>query len=513
MSKLVVGVNDLATVNPRIAGQADGWNPETVTTHSGKRLPWLSADCGHRWMSRVSDRANGDGCAVCNGRQIQIGVNDLATINPTLASEADGWDPMTVTAHSGKDMPWKCFAHGHRWVAKVSTRQRGSVCAVCSGRRVLAGFNDLVTINPTLASEADGWDPTTVTVHSGKKLPWKCAKHGHKWKTTVASRSYGTGCPVCSGAIVLRGFNDLATLNPDLAAEADGWDPTKISAGSDKKLPWKCAKYGHTWCASVNNRSGGAGCSVCNGKTVLAGFNDLATLNPDLASEADGWDPTTVTSSANRRMPWKCAKYGHSWYATVNRRNRGTGCSVCNGKTVLAGFNDLATLNPDLAAEADGWDPTTVASSANVSRKWKCPKCRFLWSATVNNRSRGSGCSPCAKYGYDPSKPGYLYLIQHVPRGLLKIGISNSINKRLAVHRSSGWKVIDCEGPFNGDLIRMTESAIKKMVREVAETALIAGFSHFDGITESWVTESLPLFTIRELCSTAQFRYVFAEAS
>jgi hypothetical protein len=447
MSKLVVGVNDLATVNPRIAGQADGWNPETVTTHSGKRLPWLSADCGHRWMSRVSDRANGDGCAVCNGRQIQIGVNTYSTDTATLASEADGWDPMTVTAHSGKDMPWKCFAHGHRWVAKVSTRQRGSVCAVCSGRRVLAGFNDLVTINPTLASEADGWDPTTVTVHSGKKLPWKCAKHGHKWKTTVASRSYGTGCPVCSGAIVLRGFNDLATLNPDLAAEADGWDPTKISAGSDKKLPWKCAKYGHTWCASVNNRSGGAG------------------------------------------------------------------CSVCNGKTVLAGFNDLATLNPDLAAEADGWDPTTVASSANVSRKWKCPKCRFLWSATVNNRSRGSGCSPCAKYGYDPSKPGYLYLIQHVPRGLLKIGISNSINKRLAVHRSSGWKVIDCEGPFNGDLIRMTESAIKKMVREVAETALIAGFSHFDGITESWVTESLPLFTIRELCSTAQFRYVFAEAS
>jgi hypothetical protein len=33
----------------------------------------------------------------------------------------------------------------------------------------------------------------------------------------------------------LQGFNDLATTHPELAKEAFGWDPTKVSRGSAKK--------------------------------------------------------------------------------------------------------------------------------------------------------------------------------------------------------------------------------------------------------------------------------------
>ena len=38
-----------------------------------------------------------------------------------------------------------------------------------------------------------------------------------------------------------KGVNDLATLHPELAAEADGWDPSEVRAGSGKKLRWKSA--------------------------------------------------------------------------------------------------------------------------------------------------------------------------------------------------------------------------------------------------------------------------------
>ena len=34
----------------------------------------------------------------------------------------------------------------------------------------------------------------------------------------------------------LAGKNDLVTTNPELAKQAYGWDPSKISAGSHKKL-------------------------------------------------------------------------------------------------------------------------------------------------------------------------------------------------------------------------------------------------------------------------------------
>ena len=37
-------------------------------------------------------------------------------------------------------------------------------------------------------------------------------------------------------AKLVAGINDLATLHPEVAAEADGWDPSKIVAGSGKKL-------------------------------------------------------------------------------------------------------------------------------------------------------------------------------------------------------------------------------------------------------------------------------------
>ena len=60
------------------------------------------------------------------------------------------------------------------------------------------GINDLETKFPKLAAEADGWDPSTVTYGSGKKMPWKC-KEGHTWKATLTNRSsHGHGCPICA---------------------------------------------------------------------------------------------------------------------------------------------------------------------------------------------------------------------------------------------------------------------------------------------------------------------------
>ena len=59
-------------------------------------------------------------------------------------------------------------------------------------------FNDLATTYPDLSKEADGWDPTTLTAGSGKKVRWKCTE-GHKWAANVQNRAVaGTGCPECA---------------------------------------------------------------------------------------------------------------------------------------------------------------------------------------------------------------------------------------------------------------------------------------------------------------------------
>ena len=45
----------------------------------------------------------------------------------------------------------------------------------------------------------------------------------------------------------------LSKTHPKLAKEAHGWDPSKVTYGSDKNLLWKCVK-GHIWgAAPLNN--------------------------------------------------------------------------------------------------------------------------------------------------------------------------------------------------------------------------------------------------------------------
>jgi hypothetical protein len=190
----------------------------------------------------------------------------------------------------------------------------------------MSADNILPLVEPVLASEAHGWDPSTVTVGSNVRRPWVC-RLSHVWEATVANRVKGTGCPYCNGKKVLSGFNDLATTNPALAAQAHGWDPTTVTAGSDRLVEWQC-DLGHQWSAKVCTRNRGSSCPYCAGKKVLSGFNDLATVNPTLATQAHGWDPTTVTAGSNKIMMWRC-EFDHFWEASVNNRSHGSGCPEC----------------------------------------------------------------------------------------------------------------------------------------------------------------------------------------
>jgi hypothetical protein len=101
------------------------------------------------------------------------------------------------------------------------------------------GLNDLQILHPLIAAEAYGWDPQEVKPGSSKKKTWKC-NLGHIYEATPKHRTLGrTGCPYCANRRVLKGFNDLSTLYPLMADEADGWDPECVVPGSNKKLSWK----------------------------------------------------------------------------------------------------------------------------------------------------------------------------------------------------------------------------------------------------------------------------------
>jgi DNA-directed RNA polymerase subunit RPC12/RpoP len=177
---------------------------------------------------------------------------------------------------------------------------------------------------------------TDMSIHSKKKVWWRCSQ-GHEWVVAINNRTNGNGCPYCSGRYIVKGENDLQTVNPTLAKEWNyekniGLTPVDILSNSNEKVWWKCEK-GHEWQAITASRNKGIGCPYCSGRFAVKGENDLKTLNPTLAKEWNyekniGLTPTDVLPNSGKKVWWKCSN-GHEWQARIADRNRGQGCPVC----------------------------------------------------------------------------------------------------------------------------------------------------------------------------------------
>jgi len=65
-------------------------------------------------------------------------------------------------------------------------------------RKLIKGVNDLATTHSEIATQADGWDPTTVIAGSEVVKEW-LGSCGHIWKEQLKKRTgRGYTCPCCS---------------------------------------------------------------------------------------------------------------------------------------------------------------------------------------------------------------------------------------------------------------------------------------------------------------------------
>lgn len=390
-------------------------------------------DHGHRYHAAPNTiykavQLGGSGCPYCSGRSALSGYNSMAETHPRLAAQ---WHPnlneditpsQIKGAGNSKKYWWQCD-QDHAWQESPNNRSKGRGCPYCSGRRVVEGKTSLDVTHPDIAQE---WDftangdlkPEYIQAGSGNKVAWICPRK-HSYTATVGSRTgRGAGCPVCANLRVLSGFNDLATTHPQIASE---WDferngtirPNDVVAGSKVKRHWVC-RYGHSYSSAAVTRVAGQGCSVCANKQVLAGFNDLVTMNAAVAKE---WHPTLnnklspamVTAGSGKKVKWLCP-LNHVYQQVVAKRAAGSGCPICANKKVLPGFNDIATRYPGIASD---WHPTknapllaTEILPGNSRRWWLCQNDHEQYS-TVPNRLKTRGCSACPPHeraGADPAE-------------------------------------------------------------------------------------------------------------
>lgn len=441
----------------------------------------------------------------------------LQETHPDLLAE---WDyennvvaPSEVSRGSSTKAWWKCGI-GHRYSASVQKRVAGQGCPVCAGKSVVPGFNDLASQYPKLAEE---WDSDSnelradeVTPSSGLKRWWICPG-GHSYEARPAHRIRGVGCPYCANKRLLPGFNDLRTRSPLLAAE---WDMTRNERGPEEQVAtsaisvyWLCSQ-GHSYRSSLRNRVRlGTGCPICVGQRTLPGFNDLVTRHPDVAAEwhpeRNALEPVEVAAATGRKVWWLCPE-GHDYQASVSSRTRsGSGCPFCSGRVAIRGTNDLKTVNPELASEwsdANDRSPSEVKAMSDYRAWWRCSS-GHEWRATVSSRHHvAAGCPSCATYGFDPNRPGVLYLLRNESLGALKLGITNVGTTRLLQFAELGWIALRTWKGSDGAAIRAVEQRLLYWLRKDMGAPIKARPEELPigGFTETFPLGFLPIREIIE---------------
>lgn len=192
-------------------------------------------------------------------------------------------DMYKLTYGSSKEVWWKC-GKGHSYKCRIVHRTVDGVgCPYCANRKLLVGYNDLLTIHPELCID---WDydtnypktPKDFIAGSSKAVHWLCHTCGHKWSATIDGRCQGRSCPKCAQSQRIKAYKQTkirqnGSLQSNNSVLALQWNfnkngdltPENVTCKSTIKVWWICEK-GHEWEATINNRAKGKGCPYCNGE-------------------------------------------------------------------------------------------------------------------------------------------------------------------------------------------------------------------------------------------------------
>ena len=214
--------NSIASLFPELLKEWDyekngSVNPEYVSYGSVRKYWWKCSKCGNEFLMSPNYRTyQKQDCPNCSKeKRVKSGIETKLSNKGSLASNMPDllkeWDyernhlpPENYLVASKQKVWWTCSTCGGSWQAAIGsrTKENGTGCPYCSGRRVLYGFNDIATLYPFLLDEwvlekNNGLQPTDFTSGSRQKILWTCKECGNEWVATIGDRTQGGGCPKC----------------------------------------------------------------------------------------------------------------------------------------------------------------------------------------------------------------------------------------------------------------------------------------------------------------------------
>lgn len=387
---------------------------------SNEEVEWLCEE-GHRFKRIIYNvsRDKGFKCPICDGVRLEAGVNDLASNYPELLEE---WSlnnerkPNEIVKSSNLHAKWVCKKCGYEYQAKIQDKINGYTCPVCDDRTTAEGYNDLRTTHPELAKEYsknNERDVTTIRKNLDAYALWTCPECNGDYSYLIKDREVGdNSCPYCQNKRVLKGFNDLETIHPELEPYWSDKNPPmdEVLSTATSGFSWICKECGGVLRTTIDDYINDKfDCPYCTNKRFLKDLNDVKTIYPQLEGDWSKDNPPIkeVFAYSKSQYMWICHECGGSHKATIEEHleNKDT-CPYCENKKVLPGFNDLKTTHPHVAKE---WGienyilgiggPENYKSDSTKRVYWKCSKCGTRYKMPIDDRviKDKRGHEPCWK--------------------------------------------------------------------------------------------------------------------
>lgn len=427
--KILKGINDLKTwcIESNKQYLLDEWDysknkksPEDYSKGSEEKVWWICKS-GHEWKARIGNRVLlGRNCPICSNQKVLKGVNDFATKYPKLLEE---WDydkniikPDEISQESSKYKIWWRCKSGHSWQTTIRRRVvDGTGCPYCFSERQTSFSEQAIFyyIKQVFLDAINGYEignqfkldifiPSLILGIEYDGSAWhqeidKDIRKNElcKNKKIRLIRVREEGCPKmlnnsflriinCRAIDIKKNIYDLDSSIKEVFNVIQQLLEKKIvidvNVERDRSLIYSMYKQ------NKYERS-------------------LEYLRPDLMKEWDyelnkGLYPSMFTLGSHTKVHWVCSK-GHKYESTIAKRVKSIiGCPYCSGKRVLKGYNDLATLFPELLKE---WNfeknlnisPFDISAGSDLSVWWKCNKCGLEWQSKIYSRKYGHGCPIC----------------------------------------------------------------------------------------------------------------------
>ena len=427
MGKLVVGVNDLATVHPELLKEWDfekngELKPESVTSGSNKKVWWKCKRCGHEWQAYINNRSKGHGCPKCGRHDASKSLllpKDGNSLQDKFSFLIDEWNyeknnelkPNMVNYGSKRKVWWKCKRCGYEWQAQICNRTSDNAtgCPNCSS-----------IYSTSLSEQAIYWVLKQYFPGALNRVKLK----DEKGKIEVDVLLSNINVAVEYDGIYWHQNKKDIDKNKEKRLNALKIKLYRIIESNGNKVIGNCIYYDYrnewfdnlSWAIKILLEKLGFGNIFANIKVYEQDIKELyyktvrdkslAVVFPNLAKE---WHPVkngkitpfNVLPKSNIKVWWKCEK-GHEWEATISSRSAGRGCPYCSGRFAIKGVNDLFSKRPELLQEWDyvknnRFNPEKFVCGSEQKVWWKCKKCGYEWQSTIYNRAvRNYGCPACS---------------------------------------------------------------------------------------------------------------------